>query len=377
MGDGGSGNDPNGYAQDRQSLLGKLLRIDIDGGAPYAIPPGNPYANGVAGRPEIFALGLRNPWRIGFDRATGDLYIGDVGQDRYEEVDWLPAGQGAGTNFGWRVVEGFHCTANAGPPSCDDPSLTPPIIEYPHTDGCSIIGGNVYRGSITALTARYIYGDLCSARIWSAGRDASGAWAVRDVLTYSAPITTFGEDEQGELYFTDYASGELRRFVAEDSDRADAIEYYHAGFDHYFLSAEPSDIDALDAGTLKGWQRTGESIAVLAAAQPGFVGTFRFYIPPALGDSHFLTADSAEAEDVRRRFPTFVEEGPLSMHVALPDKATGACPAGTRAVYRIWNQRADSNHRYTTDIAIRDLMVARGGVAEGSGPDGVAMCAPA
>ena len=375
MGDGGSGNDPDGHAQNPHSLLGKVLRIDVDRGAPYAIPPGNPYANGSAGRPEIWAIGVRNPWRMGFDRATGDLFIGDVGQERFEEIDLLPAGQGAGANLGWRVAEGLHCTDNGGPVSCTDASLTRPIIEYPHADGCSVTGGTVYRGNVPALVARYVYSDFCSGRVWSAGRAVDGTWAVRDVMTYAGSISSFGEDERGELYFADFASGEVRRFAAENADRVDAIEFYRAELDHYFISAEAADINALDANVLRGWQRTGLSFQVFAAIGPGLERTIRFYIPPALGDSHFLTADTAEVAAVRQQFPAFIEEAPLSMHVAMPDRATGACPVGTRPVYRIWNARADPNHRYTTDAAIRDLMVSRGGVAEGYGPVGVAMCA--
>jgi glucose/arabinose dehydrogenase len=375
MGDGGSGNDPEGRAQDPHSLLGKILRIDVDHGAPYAIPPSNPYADGIAGRPEIWAIGVRNPWRMGFDRATGDLYIGDVGQERFEEIDRLPAGQGAGANFGWRVAEGFHCTGNSGPIDCNSAALTPPIIEYPHSDGCSVTGGTVYRGSMAALAARYVYADFCTGRVWSAGRAPEGNWTVRDVLIHGMPISTFGEDEHGELYFADYANGEIRRFSPDATDRVDAIEFYHAGLDHYFMSAEPSDINALDANALRGWQRTGLTIPLAGGPLSGFQRVARFYIPPALGDSHFFTADAGEAAEVRRQFPGFVEEGPLSMYAALPDRTTGACPVGMRPVYRIW-RRPDTDHRYTIDAAVRDLMIARGGIAEGYGSDNVvAMCA--
>ncbi len=375
MGDGGAANDPDGHAQDPHSLLGKLLRIDVDNGRPYAIPAGNAFADEAQGRPEIFALGLRNPWRVGFDRATGDLYVGDVGQDRYEEVDYVPAGLPAGMNFGWRMAEGLHCTTSPGPVTCTDASLAKPIVEYGHEDGCSITGGTVYRGTVPALAARYVFADFCSGRVWSAGRTAGGAWLVRDVVAYDHPISAFGEDERGEIHFLDYARGEVRRFQAEDTDRVDAVEYYHAGLDHYFLSAEPSDVNALDAGALSGWTRTGETIAFFGPAAAGATGVYRFYIPPALGDSHFITADAAEAEDVRRRFPAFVEEGPLVMHAVLPERTNGACPAATRPVYRVWNRRVDSNHRYMTDAAVRDAMVAQGGVAEGYGADAVALCA--
>ena len=141
MGDGGSGNDPEARAQDKTTLLGKILRIDVDSGNPYAIPTGNPYANGVGGRPEIFAIGLRNPWRFSFDRTTGDFWIGDVGQGAVEEIDVLPAGTGAGANFGWRMVEGNVCTGLSGPVTCSDPTLTAPVLTYTHSVGCSVTGG--------------------------------------------------------------------------------------------------------------------------------------------------------------------------------------------------------------------------------------------
>ncbi|HVO88562.1 MAG TPA: PQQ-dependent sugar dehydrogenase, partial [Casimicrobiaceae bacterium] len=292
MGDGGSGNDPGNRAQDRNELLGKILRIDVDHGSPYAIPAGNPFASG-GGRAEIWALGLRNPWRFSFDRATGDFYIGDVGQDHYEEVDYFPVGTGAGANLGWRVMEGFHCTGLGGGPPCNDPSLTLPVFEYPHASGvCSITGGIVYRGTqVRGLVARYLYGDYCNGAVSSLGRNASGAWVARGVLSLgaNANVTTFGEDDDGEAYFADYSSGTIRRFVAESIDVVDVVEYYNAALDHYFVTSAPSDINALDSGTLRGWKRTGQSFRTLQSAPPGFVEACRFYIPPALGDSHFVS----------------------------------------------------------------------------------------
>jgi glucose/arabinose dehydrogenase len=378
MGDGGSANDPGDRAQDTSELLGKILRIDVDHGTPYGIPPGNPFADGVGGRPEIFAYGLRNPWRFAFDRATGDFYIGDVGQGAWEEVDRFAAGAGAGANLGWRAMEGRHCTGNATAIPCNDPSLTPPIIEYDHGGGnCSITGGTVYRGvDVPALAARYVYADYCTGRIWSAGPDSTGAWRVRDVSENGSSVSAFGEDEQGELYFADYGRGQVRRFVPQSGDRGDAIEYYHAGLDHYFVSAAPSDINALDAGLLTGWRRTGETFGAYTTFAPGYHPVCRFYIPPSLGDSHFISASPDECAQVRSRFPQFIEEGPTFMGEALPDPMTGACAAGQVPIYRVWNQRVDSNHRYTADATTRDAMVAQGGVAEGYGPDAVAMCAP-
>jgi len=378
MGDGGSGNDPGNRAQDTTTLLGKILRIDVDHGAPYGIPASNPFADGRGGRGEIWAYGLRNPWRFAFDRATGDFYIGDVGQNAWEEVDRFGAGTGAGANLGWRVMEGRHCTGLSGPVACNDPSLTLPIIEYPHTAGnCSITGGTVYRGmNAMALAGRYVYADYCTGRIWSAAPDRTGVWQVRTVAAYGSPISTFGEDERGELYFADYSRGQLRSFVPESGDLTDAIEYYHAGLDHYFITAAPSDINALDSGALTGWRRTGESFGAYTTFAPGYDPVCRFYIPPELGDSHFITASPEECAQVRARFPSYVQEGPTYMGEALPDTTTGACATGQVPVYRVWNARRDSNHRFTTQRVLRDAMVAQGGIAEGYGPDAVAMCAP-
>jgi glucose/arabinose dehydrogenase len=378
MGDGGSGNDPGNRAQDKLELLGKILRLDVDHGTPYAIPPSNPFADGRNGRPEIWAYGLRNPWRFAFDRATGDFYIGDVGQDAWEEVDRFAAGTGAGANLGWRVMEATHCTGLGGPVACNDPSLTLPIVEYNHSAGnCSITGGTIYRGmNAAALAGRYVYADYCTGRIWSVAPDRTGVWRVRNVAAYGSSISTFGEDERGELYFADYARGQIRSFVSEQGDLADAIEYYHAGLDHYFITSAPSDINALDAGILTGWRRTGESFGTYATFATGYNPVCRFYIPPTLGDSHFISASPDECAEVRARFPSYVEEGPTFMNEALPDTATGICAAGQVPVYRVWNGRPDSNHRFTTQRAIRDQMVAQGGIAEGYGPDAVAMCAP-
>lgn len=155
------------------------------------------------------------------------------------------------------------------------------------------------------------------------------------------------------------------------------VEYYHAGLDHYFISASAADIAALDSGTLKGWSRTGLGFRAYPSPAPGASPVCRFYLPPASGDSHFYSASPAECAEVAARFPAFVFEAPDVMYVALPDLGTGECPAGTVRVYRLWNQRADSNHRYTTDPAVKAAMVAKGYVAEGYGPDATIMCAPA
>jgi glucose/arabinose dehydrogenase len=599
MGDGGGANDQHGTignGQDKTTLLGKILRIDVDGGSPYAIPSGNPFASGVGGRQEIFAIGVRNPWRISFDRATGDFWIGDVGQGAVEEVDYLPVGTGAGVNFGWRIMEGNSCTGNGGPVPCNDPSLTPPVLTYTHSFGCSITGGYVYRGAaVPALAGQYLYGDFCTGRIWAAQRVGMGPWVPTELDVTGYAITTFGEDEAGELYFANYNTGDIYRFAdsgatspvlaasaaslafgnvtlgnasaaqtfnvtntgggtltlatltqggANPADFArtgtcangtmlapsqsctvtyqftpaaigargaslaitsnggnaavaltgtgvaqapvltvsatslafgnidvgsnsavqtitatnggsgtltftgvtlqgsnpgdfllagscapglaltagavctldflfhplvagpraaslvvaygaagtpvtiglagtggapgvaDVIEFYHAALDHYFISSLAADIDAIDSGRFQGWTRTGRTFKAYSTMQAGASAVCRFYIPPAAGDSHFLSASPIECAEVLAKFPAFTYESPAVMYEFLPDLASGACPQSTVPVYRVWNRRADSNHRYTTDRALRDTMVAQGYVAEGYGPDAVVMCAP-
>lgn len=158
--------------------------------------------------------------------------------------------------------------------------------------------------------------------------------------------------------------------------RVDVIEYYNAGFDHYFISSLTPDIVANDTGANAGWTRTGRVFSAFASARAGSSPVCRFYIPPQLGDSHFYSASPAECAEVRAKFPTFTLEAADVMHAYLPDGITGACPASSIPVYRVWNKRADSNHRYTTDLGVRNAMVARGYVAEGYGPDGVALCSP-
>jgi len=206
-GDGGSGGDPQGNGQNKASLLGKILRLDVlSPVSPYAIPAGNPFGN------EVWAYGLRNPWRFSFDRQSGDLYLADVGQNTREEINFQPAGSGAGTNYGWNTMEGSLCFLNPG--LCSSAGLTLPVAEYDHSSGdCSVTGGYVYRGSTPSLQGTYLYGDFCSGRIWGLRRSGA-AWENRLLLDSSLLISTFGEDENGELYVADYASGGIFRIGA-------------------------------------------------------------------------------------------------------------------------------------------------------------------
>ena len=212
MGDGGSAGDPQNRAQNGAELLGKLLRIDVETGSPitYTIPASNPFTQTASYRGEIWALGLRNPWRFAFDRMTGDLYIADVGQNQYEEVDFQPAAGPGGQNYGWRIMEGRHCY-NAT--TCPTAGLTLPVVEYDHTQGCSITGGVVYRGQqFPRLQGVYLYGDYCSGRIWGL-RHTAGGWQVQQLAATAFRIATFGEDEAAEIYVADYAGGAIYRIT--------------------------------------------------------------------------------------------------------------------------------------------------------------------
>ena len=215
FGDGGSANDPNNRAQDPTNLLGAMLRIDPRGGSPYGIPATNPFAGnptcpqgfGAAACPEIFAWGLRNPWRWSFDALTGRLWLGDVGQGRWEEINVLRAGE----NYGWRIREGAHCNTSVAA-DCDPAGLTDPLWEYGRDEGRSITGGFVYRGTaIEGLDGHYVFGDFVTGRVW--GLPADGAGAAVELLASGRPISSFGRDAAGELYVVDYGGG-LYRLVA-------------------------------------------------------------------------------------------------------------------------------------------------------------------
>ena len=210
FGDGGNVNEPDYDAQDPQSMLGKLLRIDVDSGEPYAIPPDNPFVDTPGVLPEIWALGLRNPWRYSFDSATGDLYLADVGQWEIEEIDFQPADSPGGENYGWSGWEGTKRHQEDVTPELG--TLVFPIWEYRHDAGCSITGGYVYRGpSMPELHGIYFFGDYCNGRMWSAYRDSDGQWQVNVFMDATgAIITSFGEDEQGELYMVDYKGAIFR-----------------------------------------------------------------------------------------------------------------------------------------------------------------------
>jgi glucose/arabinose dehydrogenase len=209
MGDGGSQGDPNNNAQSVNALLGKILRIDVDHGSLYAIPKDNPFATG-GGRPEIYAYGLRNPWRFSIDSETGDLFVADVGQNSWEEIDYLPAGyNGQAPNFGWNRREGLHPYNDSD--GADMTGLIDPIFEYGHDQGCSVTGGFVYRGkNLPAFNGIYLFADYCSGIVWGLIRSSSNTWEGQILFNTGYGITSFGEDQNGEIYLLDQKTGLYR-----------------------------------------------------------------------------------------------------------------------------------------------------------------------
>lgn len=212
-GDGGQAGDPWGNAQNLGVLLGKMLRIDVSGTEAYTVPEGNPFLGRPDARPEIWATGLRNPWRFAFDRVTGDLYIADVGQNIFEEIDLQPASSLGGENYGWDVMEGRHCFEP--PAGCDPSGRVPPVAEYDHSQGCSVTGGYAYRGiRYPQLDGVYFFGDFCSGKIWGLAQGASGEWEMALLLDTQTNISSFGEDAEGEIYVAGYGDGTIYQLVA-------------------------------------------------------------------------------------------------------------------------------------------------------------------
>lgn len=216
LGDGGQAGDVFGNGQNGRTMLGAMMRIDADGGTPYGIPSDNPFLGNPDVLDEIWAIGLRNPWRYSFDRQTGDLYVADVGQNMYEEVNIQPASSTGGENYGWPIMEGQHCYPEDAP--CSRDGLILPVVEYDHGQGCSITGGYVYRGQqYPVMDGVYFFSDYCTGRIWGLARSADGSWKVAELLQSGLQVTSFGEDEAGELYVLDFSGGTLYQIQASGS----------------------------------------------------------------------------------------------------------------------------------------------------------------
>lgn len=256
LGDGGLGGDPGDRAQNPGVLLGKMLRIDVDSGSPYGIPPSNPFAGPGNPLDEIWALGLRNPWRFSFDRLLGDMWIGDVGQNAWEEIDLEPAGDPGGRNWGWRCMEGTHVYDTSGTCPGDLNTLDMPVYEYSHSEGCSITGGYVYRGSPNAsLFGSYLFADYCAGSQLRTLRYNGSAWVRTDYtlvpaagLTFST-ATAFGQDAIGNLYVIDYATNGTGEVYLLQLRPATCVS------GNYDLNGD-GQIDVLDVQAAAGdWQR--------------------------------------------------------------------------------------------------------------------------
>jgi glucose/arabinose dehydrogenase len=210
-GDGGSGGDPLGNGQSLATLLGKILRIDVDGDESYAIPSDNPFASSGEAYQEIWAYGLRNPWRFAFDPATGDLYIGDVGQGDWEEVNFQPSTSPGGENYGWNVREALHSFSGDA-----SPSLVDPVAEYGHDQGCSVTGGVVVRDpGLPEWNGVYLYGDYCSGRVWGLLRGEAAIWQSQLLFDTDFNVTAFGQDAAGGVYLLDQRGGVYRLTAAD------------------------------------------------------------------------------------------------------------------------------------------------------------------
>jgi glucose/arabinose dehydrogenase len=297
MGDGGSGGDPGNRSQNGQTLLGKMIRIDVDMGDPYGIPEDNPFVKDERILDEIWAFGLRNPWRISFDRATGDLWIADVGQNAWEEVNRQPANSKGGENYGWRCYEGFAPFNTSG---CRPASeYTPPVFVYPHVgSGCSgsVTGGYVYRGEeYPNLRGQYLYGDYCTGKIWALSLDGKGGWTNREMLSFSPfEIAAFGEGHDGELYLATLRAGVIYRIA----DGCAALAPPVISFENDILS-----VPAIYAGYQ--WLRDGQLIE--GATQPDYAptaeGSYQVRVTDQQGciatSEAFLATSVAEAVGVR------------------------------------------------------------------------------
>jgi len=242
-GDGGSSGDPGNNAQDKSSLLGKMLRIDIDSGTPYSIPSGNPYVDSAGSANEIWASGLRNPWRFSFDRETGDMWIADVGQGSVEEINFIPSGSGAGMNFGWRCYEGEE-TYNTSDCLAESEYWFPQYQYYHNTDnGCSVIGGFVYRGvEFPSLDGYYFFTDFCNDMLFSL-HDSSGQWVMTKHGQFTGnSFSTFGEDQNGEIYMAGLTSGKVYKLTTEEEQTginnsvlSPWIIYPNPAYDQFFI----------------------------------------------------------------------------------------------------------------------------------------------
>jgi glucose/arabinose dehydrogenase len=333
MGDGGSGGDPGNRAQNPAELLGKILRIDVETGRPYTytVPASNPFVGRAGFRPEIWALGVRNPWRFSFDRLTADLFIADVGQGAFEEVDFQPASSRGGENYGWRIMEGTHCF---NPNPCDMTGLTLPVVEYGHAAGdCSVTGGYVYRASMfPRMRGLYFYGDFCSGRIWALRHESSGAWTNTLLLDTNIQLSAFGEDEAGNLYAASYGSGQIFQVVdngpTQTPNPTPTPEIKFGS--PTFITTEPS------GGAVIPVVRSGDTTVRLSvdyATSDGTASERKDYTT-AVGTLRFAAGETAKTIDILVNEDSFVE-GNETFTVSLSNPTGGGTLSCTTAVATI------------------------------------------
>lgn len=286
MGDGGSGGDPQNYAQNPQSLLGKMLRIDVAGGqTPYQIPPDNPFASSTTTRPEIWAIGYRNPWRYSFDAFTGDMWVADVGQNVIEEVNFEPATSNGGLNYGWRCYEGSSSYNSSGCGSAS--SYVMPIFEYDHALGCSITGGEVYRGAQFAdLFGIYLVADYCSGRFWVIQQNTGGIFTSNLIENFTDyDYAAFGADKHNELYVAGLSSGNIYKI---NSDNCAPMAYIQGNASYSICSGDPLVLKALEGtGLTYQWQKDGFDIvgAVADSLEVSAAGNYTVRVGKSSGCS--------------------------------------------------------------------------------------------
>ncbi len=299
FGDGGSGGDPLGNGQNPATLLGSMLRIDVGTGVGgYTIPPDNPFVSG-GGAPEVYAYGLRNPWRWSFDRLSGELWLGDVGQNAYEEIDIVTAGG----NYGWNLMEGSHCYPATA--SCDTSGLILPVAEYDHTEGVAVTGGYVYRGSeVPSLDGRYLYADYGSGKIWSLSDDGAGGYRVDELLDTALNVAAFAEDQAGELYVL-HLGGTIHKLAEDTASGGGTVAASLSGWgcfqstdvERFSDSVIPYDINALLWSDFAGKERfmaipSGSTVSIDAEGRlvfpPGSVLGKHFRLNGTLVETRLL-----------------------------------------------------------------------------------------
>ena len=353
-GDGGSGGDPGDRAQDPQELLGKMLRLDVDIAAPF-IPASNPFFTDPNTRSEIWATGLRNPWRFSFDSATGDMYIADVGQNAWEEIDFQPASSTGGENYGWRCMEGNVCFSSSPNCGCNSAALTDPIQVYNHSSGCSITGGYVYRGSkIPALSGAYFYADYCTNRIWSFRYDGVNLTEFTNRTSELAPtsgsissISSFAEDGRGEMYILEVNGGELYR-IEPDCDTA------------AYCQANPNSTGQIgQLFSIGSLSVTDNNFVLLAANLPVnqftycLAGTASGFVPnPGGSNGNFCLGGTGARFGTQIGQTDFLGTYTVALDLTqFPTNPISAVQAGETWYFQAWHRETGGQSNFTTGLS--------------------------